>query len=188
MGAMAQHAFDLDPFADGYVEEPPAPEPQSKIQKEPPPPLRARLSRRIFCQIGHRCALLAFLALLTAVGLILYRRPEYWHLLLVAFLAADTALLCGLIASWLRPARPQPPHRLPREALGLVIFSLLMLIPTVLLVVLAKADRLGDWIDSTWTTVQNVETWVDQRLNQTARERRALADEAASLPPGVPGP
>jgi hypothetical protein len=167
---MTRDPFDSDPFADGFVEEPPAPEPKSTIAHEDQPPRPSRL-RRASLQLAHRMAVLAFLALVTGIGLALYRRAEYWHLLLVAFIAADLTLLLALIGSWLRPSGAAGERR--REPLVLIVFSVAMLIPTILLVWLAKSDRLSGWIDWTWERGGQVEIWAEQRLGEAA-ERPAL--------------
>lgn len=137
---MSNTPFDLAPFDDGYVEEPPAPEPKSKLAEFAPigPTQPGRVER--FClQLGHRVAIAATLLLAGAIAATFQRHDSYWLLLLLAFVAADAALVCGVIASWLQRPRLQR----TREAMGIIVYSAVLLLPTILLVVLAKIDRLN---------------------------------------------
>lgn len=129
--------FDIDGFGEDFVEEPPAPEPPSAIP-QPAPPAQPGPGERFARQLGHRAAIAALFVLLLSAGAILQRLPLYWPMLLIAFLAADLALLCGLISSFAQRRRTSR----DREPLGLIIFSIVLLIPTLTLVVLAKRDRL----------------------------------------------
>jgi hypothetical protein len=133
--------FDIDAFDDGFVEEPPAPEPPSSISPQPAArgPSRAE---RIIRQVGHRAAIAATIVLVAAVGAILMRQGMYWTMLLIAFLGADLGLLCGVLASWRQRRR----EIRDREPLGLILYSLMILIPTLLLVVMAKQERLDGLI------------------------------------------
>ncbi len=157
---MPAEPYELDPFADGYVAEPPPPLPTSRYAPRTPQPLRAQ---RWMLNLGHRMAMLAFLSLFAACGLALYRRAEYWPMLLSAFVAADTALLVGLVNSWLNRRRGLR----SREPVGLIVFGLLMLLPTIALVSLAKSDRLIGIIDSTWQRTNDLQTHLQQSLQPT---------------------
>jgi len=129
--------FDVDGFDDGFIEEPLAPEPPSAIP-QPAPPAEPQPWDRFVRQLGHRAAIAAFFVLLLSAGAILQRLALFWPMLLIAFVAGDLALLCGLISSFAQRCRPTRDF----EPLGLIIFSVLLLIPTLTLVVLAKRDRL----------------------------------------------
>ena len=130
--------FDIAGFDDDFIEEPPAPEPPSSLvplaQRQDGPSQAERFVR----QLGHRAAIASTLVLVAGVGMILMRLGIYWAMLLIAFLFADLALLCGVIASWLQRRREKRDY----EPLGLVIYSLLLLIPTLVLVVMAKQEQL----------------------------------------------
>lgn len=139
---MSDTPFDLAPFDDGYVEEPPAPEPPSRVEESRRPPPGPTRIEQVCLQLGHRLAIAALLLLVGAVGATLKRHDAYWILILLAFVAGDAALVFGLIASWLQRGR----RWRNREPLGIILFSLVLLLPTIALVVLAKADRLSPLI------------------------------------------
>ena len=133
--------FDIDAFGDDFVEEPPAPEPPSSIapRSAAREPSRAE---RIIRHVGHRAAIAATIVLVAAVGAILMRQGMYWTMLLITFLGADLALLCGVMASWMQRRR----EARDREPLGLILYSLMILIPTLVLVMMAKQERLDGLI------------------------------------------
>lgn len=91
---------------------------------------------------AHRFAGIAIITLVLALGAIYYRHALYWDLLRVAFIAGDLSLLLGVCASWWRVKT----GRRYADALAIVVVSLVVILISVSLIVLARQDRLGDLI------------------------------------------
>lgn len=134
--------FDIADFDDDFTEEPPAPEPPSSLAPSVPRQEGPSRAERFIRQVGHRAAIASTLVLVAAVGAIIMRLGMYWVMLLIAFLGADLALLAGVIASWQQRRR----EKRDREPLGLIVYSLLLLFPTLVLVVMAKQEQLDGLI------------------------------------------
>src|ERR1043165_9417486 len=104
-------------------------------------------------QGGHRTASIGLLALVGALGMVVANNlsrlgiigpaidikvSTYGGLLLAAFLTCDVALTCTAAGWWVDPQR----DRSDRETMGLVFFSLVLMVVSLTMYVLAKGGGL----------------------------------------------